>query len=120
MPTAALHGRPLTLSQLKKDIRCAIDGAKKAHPSDSDRAAASFVAYLAGIVGVDDKTLGEEIFSVFGYAETAQQIRDGICGGDGIGNTYCSNHRHTPTFQGATFMDWKCTTCGGTGRSTWE
>ena len=80
----------------------------------------SFIAFLAGAIGVDDKALGEKIFSVFGYAQTAQEIRAAVCSGDGIGNTYCGNHRHIPTFQGATFMDWKCTTCGGAGRSTWE
>ena len=42
-----------------------------------------------------------------------------VCSGDGIGNTYCGNPKHTATHQGATYMDWVCTSCSGTG-STWE
>lgn len=43
-----------------------------------------------------------------------------ICGGDGIGMTECSNPQRKGTGAGQTWATWKCATCGGVGRSTWD
>jgi hypothetical protein len=43
-----------------------------------------------------------------------------VCGGDGIGNANCGNPKHKVISQGITWMDWRCQSCCGTGRSTWE
>lgn len=42
------------------------------------------------------------------------------CGGDGIANTRCNNPEHVTTKWGATYSDWTCHMCGGSGRNTWD
>lgn len=42
------------------------------------------------------------------------------CGGDGIANTRCRNPAHVTTKWGATYSDWTCRVCGGSGRNTWD
>lgn len=44
----------------------------------------------------------------------------GKCEGNGIGNKSCSNPKLKTIKSGATYMDAKCETCGGSVRDTWD
>ena len=43
-----------------------------------------------------------------------------ICEGDGVGITECEKPARRSTGAGQTWSTWKCSTCGGVGRSTWD
>lgn len=36
------------------------------------------------------------------------------------GSVRCDSPKHETTQRGATYLDWKCLNCAGTGRETWD
>ena len=43
-----------------------------------------------------------------------------VCGGCGVGNTFCAAPNHKVVTLRQTWCDWKCRSCGGAGRDTWD